>query len=186
MANGSTICKILFGIFFGVLACICVIVAYQMDEITKETVTLGTFICGRKAQRLCSGDADECEKTLVYGYNLEGVGADDASSNVIIEKVADFETLCDSGIEDDYCTQLEAGFIFQYSNIVSLAFGGLAILLLLIPCTRKATCGMFITAAISAATAFTGFLIMLCYIICVVYIVNSIYVLYFVSMNLLI
>eukprot|EP00486_Rosalina_sp_Unknown_P004232 CAMPEP_0201571758 /NCGR_PEP_ID=MMETSP0190_2-20130828/14705_1 /ASSEMBLY_ACC=CAM_ASM_000263 /TAXON_ID=37353 /ORGANISM="Rosalina sp." /LENGTH=156 /DNA_ID=CAMNT_0047996771 /DNA_START=177 /DNA_END=647 /DNA_ORIENTATION=- len=108
--------------------------------------------------RLCTGDLTACEDALIYGYNLEGTGVDE-DSGVIITKSMEFEPLCDAG-SSELCDQLDAGMIFQYGNIASAVLGGLGLLLLIIPCTRKATCGFFISAGVSAAAAFAGFLIM--------------------------
>ena len=161
MANGTQLCKVLFGILFGVMAVICVACSYYIDELTKETVDLtGTYICSRKAMRLCTGNLNECENALIYGYNLEGTGADE-SDDVFIVQYLNFQTACDDLGSTDACSQIEAGMVFQYSSIVSAVLGGLGLLLLIIPCTRKATCGLFISAGVSAAAAFAGFLILL-------------------------
>ena len=53
MADGSGMCKVLFGIFFGVLSIMCVAAAFMMDEITKETTLIGTEICGTKEIKRC-------------------------------------------------------------------------------------------------------------------------------------
>eukprot|EP00483_Globobulimina_turgida_P007390 UN07404 len=154
---GAT-CKVLFGLFFGVLATICVMTSFYMDEITKENTVLGTIICGKNAQYLCSGEIDSCKTALIFGYNIDNVGVDE-SDGVFVTKTINIDALCDAGSSDS-CTQINAGKLFYYANIGSIGLGVLGILLLIVPCTRQATCGFFIFAAISAATAFAGFLVM--------------------------
>eukprot|EP01084_Bolivina_argentea_P090946 163794_1 len=159
MAHGNNICKVLFGIFFGVLATICVAAAFYIDEITKENTIVGSLICGREAQYLCSGAIDTCNDALIYGYNIDKLGVDE-TNGVIIVKSMDLKQLCDSTGLNGACEQITAGKLFYYANIGSIVFGVLGILLLIIPCTRQATCGFFIFGGISAATAFAGYLIM--------------------------
>ena len=153
--NGT--CGILFGVLLSVMAVICAFGAYYLDEITKEVTVVGTYICGSEVMRLCSGDLAACEDALVYGYNLDGLGIDEEDAVTITESKK-FETICDSGDNDELCTQLDAGLIFQIANLASAGLGGLGLFVLLIPVTRQATCAFFIFAAVAATAAFGGFL----------------------------
>eukprot|EP00486_Rosalina_sp_Unknown_P006253 CAMPEP_0201578078 /NCGR_PEP_ID=MMETSP0190_2-20130828/24784_1 /ASSEMBLY_ACC=CAM_ASM_000263 /TAXON_ID=37353 /ORGANISM="Rosalina sp." /LENGTH=72 /DNA_ID=CAMNT_0048010853 /DNA_START=149 /DNA_END=364 /DNA_ORIENTATION=+ len=68
--------------------------------------------------RICTSiDTSTCEKALIYGYNLEGTGIDE-DDDVVIAKIAEFQRLCDAGSTDN-CSQIEAGYVFQYGNIAS-------------------------------------------------------------------
>ena len=141
-----------------IMAIICAIASYYMDEITKFSTVYGVRICGRNSMKTCKGDLSECKNALIYGYNLDGIGIDvHQDDGITIVNYEEFKDLCDNG-SADACTQLDAGLVFQILNIASAAFGGLGLVVLLIPYTRPATCAFFIFAAVSAVTAFGGFL----------------------------
>ena len=61
---------------------------------------------------------------------------------------------------------MDAGMVFWYGNIASMVLGALGIILLILPWTRKATCGFFLFAGIASAAAFAAFLIMSKDLIC--------------------
>merc|ERR550525_1279326 len=167
MGQGSTLCKVLFGLLFGILAILCVVGSIWFDEITKTPSSLGSYICGRESWWYCTGDIDECNDALVYGFNvdIEGIGIDD-EDDVFITEMSDFETLCD-GIftgtifeinSDEACDQVTAGKVFYGCNITAAILGGLAMIMLLVPMVRKISAALFILAAVVTSAAFVSFL----------------------------
>eukprot|EP01084_Bolivina_argentea_P173866 301181_1 len=151
-------CKVLFGLFFGVLAIICVILSFQLDEITRVDASsplTASGVCGREKAFVCVGD--DCD-ALIFGLNIDGQSIE--GDNAVITEGEKYQTTCDNGGGEEYCDQVDAGSLFYYANIASVILGALGIILLILPWTRKATCGFYLFAAVCSAAAFAGFLIM--------------------------
>eukprot|EP01083_Nonionella_stella_P081259 223734_1 len=148
-------CKVIIGIVLGVLSVLCVLAAWNVDEITKENIVTGTFVCGHDVQFVCLNSVEgECQNTFIFALDMQ----------LNVTETMDFETLCTSEIETELnrnaCTQISAGNLFYFANIISMVLGVLGILLLCIACTRHVAIICFLFAAVCATVAFAGYLAM--------------------------
>jgi len=165
MGQGSTLCKILFGLLFGILATLCSVGSIVFDEITKTQSSLGTAICGKESLWFCTGGIDECNDALVYGYNVEGVGIDE-ENGIFITELAVFEDACDGLFggtifevnDDEACDQLDAGKAFYYLNIAATILSVIAMVFLLTPVTRGFSAALFILSAVTCSAAIVAFI----------------------------